>query len=290
MHGQGNYTTQVGQGSFAPPFTFNQRPLPPPLPQQGSLHPQPQVIQRGHPSFHPRPGILAYQHTIPNVPHQGLPAPAVSTVSNTGQSYATPSQPLQRQTNTQVPFSYHTSVQQCAPWTQNVHQFLPAASPPGPSAYPLVSLQEHVPERGSSNQPLRHIPPPLLQPPNAFGSSTLLRPNPQGASDVLERQQQSYQQPMGSLPSHPLPSPPPPPLPSSSPPRAPPLPPSSPPSNVLSQNDVSCSLKGEVKNGNNLMLECSRKYQQTEYADPKVELGDASVNQLPGDSDMDMEG
>ncbi|KAL0415964.1 UNVERIFIED_CONTAM: hypothetical protein Slati_3428300 [Sesamum latifolium] len=94
MHGQGNYNTQVGRGPYAPPPAFQQHPAaPPPPPPPTSLHgppvPQPQVIQQGHPSFHFAPGILAYQHAMPGVPHQVPSAPLVSSGMSSAQSYLT---------------------------------------------------------------------------------------------------------------------------------------------------------------------------------------------------------
>ncbi|KAL2243024.1 UNVERIFIED_CONTAM: hypothetical protein Sindi_0420400, partial [Sesamum indicum] len=302
MHGQGNYTTQVGRGPYAPPPAFQQHPAAPPPPPPTSHHgppvPQPQVIQQGRPSFHFTPSILPYQQAMPGVPHQVPSAPLVSSGMSSAQSYLTHSQHPQAHVSTQNSHSHPTSEQTLQPWSQNVRQLPPTAPIRGPSAYPLTSSQGRALERGPPNQPASHAPPPQLPPYSS--SSSFLMSDP-FESSVLTMRQHCHLQPTG-----PLPPPPPPPLPPppSSPPGVPPHPPSSPPSDVLSKNGGSCSLKEEPLDGDNSMLECLAPVkpvedrsvpqievlcQHTEKNGNKVELADADVTHSPADSDMDME-
>ncbi|XP_020548539.1 zinc finger CCCH domain-containing protein 55 isoform X2 [Sesamum indicum] len=302
MHGQGNYTTQVGRGPYAPPPAFQQHPAAPPPPPPTSHHgppvPQPQVIQQGRPSFHFTPSILPYQQAMPGVPHQVPSAPLVSSGMSSAQSYLTHSQHPQAHVSTQSSHSHPTSEQTLQPWSQNVRQLPPTAPIRGPSAYPLTSSQGRALERGPPNQPASHAPPPQLPPYSS--SSSFLMSDP-FESSVLTMRQHCHLQPTG-----PLPPPPPPPLPPppSSPPGVPPHPPSSPPSDVLSKNGGSCSLKEEPLDGDNSMLECLAPVkpvedrsvpqievlcQHTEKNGNKVELADADVTHSPADSDMDME-
>lgn len=298
MQGQGNYTTEVGQAPYAP--HFQHRPVvatahPPPLPHHSPLHPQ--VTHKGQPSFHFRPGVLAYHSTVPHVPQQGSAVPGVSSGMSSSQSYVTRPQPPLGNANTQIPFPYPTSDQQRPSWNQNTLHFPPAAPRPASSAYPLASSQEHTLERGVPHQPSFHCPPPP-QLPNASSSSSFLRSDPYGHS-VPPMRQHSYPQSVGTL----LPPPPPPPLPSSSPmvpaiPSSPPPPPPQPPSNAPLKNDGSCSFS------NNFILELSPPgkpvegrslhlpeglHHHAEKDDPEVELGDVIVTNSPADSDMDME-
>ncbi|XP_051115671.1 uncharacterized protein LOC127240866 [Andrographis paniculata] len=298
MHGQGNYTTQAGQAPYAPQPAFQHHPVavprPPPVPHHGPLPPPPHAIPQGHPYFHFRPGIVAYPNTVPSVPQQGPPVPAVTSGMSSNQSYVTYPQPPQGNAGAQMSCPYPASEQQRQPWNQNAHQFPPAAPLPAPSAYPLASSQEHTMERGRSFQPSFHGPPPP-QPPSIPG---FLRPDPYGPP-VPPVRQHSFPQSMGTLPLPP--PPPPPPLPSSSPPIVPPLPPSSPPSDILSNNEGS---QGRIQDGNDSISEHTSPGKSvkdgslhqaedvlphTEKIDPKVEFEDAIATHSPGDSDMDME-
>ncbi|KAG8379328.1 hypothetical protein BUALT_Bualt07G0077000 [Buddleja alternifolia] len=275
MHGQGNFTSQVAQGPYAPPSSFQQRPANPATPAVPPLPPafhygqQPQVLQQGHPSFHLTPGILSYQHGVPSAHDQGAPGPFPSSGMNFAQSHLT-----------------HQ-------WSQNAHQLPPTAAPrPAPKAYPLPSSQWNTMERGPLQPPL----PP-------YSSSSSFMTSDSFGSSVPSIRKHSYSHSMGQLPPPPL-LPPPPPPPPSSPPGVPPLPPSSPSSGNLLRNNEGCSLKEDLLNGDNLMLErplfvkpvgdeVMHKIevlgQYTENSGAKVGSADAVVAHSPADSDMDME-
>ncbi|PIN07625.1 Transcription factor Abd-B, contains HOX domain [Handroanthus impetiginosus] len=293
MHGQGNYTSQVGQGPYAPPAAFQQRPA---APHSTSLHgppaPQPQVIQQGHPSFHPTPGIFAYQHAAPGVPPQGPPASMSSS-----QSYLSHPHPPQVHVSTSISHSYPNSEQQRPPWGQNVRQLPSTASHPGPIGYPLPSSQRNTLGRGQFYQPTPHSLPGPPPPPLYSSTSSFLTSDPFGSSSLSMRHH-SYPQQAGPLPPPPLPPPPP-----SSRPEIPPLPPSLPPSDFLSKNDGSRSSK-DLLDGANLMLghpypakpvddgsahQIEVPGQLVETNVPKVASVDALAAISPADSDMDME-
>ncbi|KAH6799126.1 hypothetical protein C2S51_035610 [Perilla frutescens var. frutescens] len=177
MHGQGNYSIQVGQDPYVRPPAFQQHPATaaPPATSHYSPHaPQPQVIQHAHPSFHTRPGSVTYQHAMTSAPHLGQPAPVVSG----GMSYAQPylHHPRPPQISNQISHSYPTIEQQPLLWSQNVHQLPPPPPPQGQSAYQLPSSQGHTLERGPSHQHPPHAPPPPLPPYSS--SSTVLTSDP----------------------------------------------------------------------------------------------------------------
>ncbi|XP_057804992.1 protein transport protein sec31-like [Salvia miltiorrhiza] len=292
MHGQGNYNIQVRQDPYARPPAFQQHPATtaPPTSHYGPLPPQPQVIQQGHPSFHPRPGAVAYQHVMTSVLHHGRPAPVMSGGMSSAQSYAHHPRPLQ--ISNQISHSYPTIEQQLLPWSQNIHQLPPPPPPPplqGQSAYQLPSSQGHTLERGHPS----HAPPP---PPPPYSSSSNVSTSDPCGSSVIPMPENSYQQSMAPV----LPPPPPPPLPPS-PPRVPPLPPSSPSSDILSMKEENQSWKG-LPDEENLELECSPPGKpmhdrsvhvqvQIQHTESGFKVGslDAEAAHSPTDSDMDME-
>ncbi|KAL1566384.1 hypothetical protein AAHA92_01999 [Salvia divinorum] len=285
MHGQGNYNIQVGQDPYARPPAFQQHPATtaPPTSHYGPLvPPQPQVTQHGHPSFHPRPGAVAYQHVMTNVQHHGRPAPVMSGGMSSGQSYVHHPRPLQ--ISNQISHPYLTIELQPLPWSQNVHQLPPPPPPPlqGQSAFQLPSSLGNTLERGHPS----HAPPPPLPPYSS--SSNVLTSDPCGSS-VIPMREHSYQQSMTPV----LPPPPPPPLPPS-PPTIPPLPPSS---NFLSMREGNQSQKG-LPDEENLELDCSLHGKsmddpkvQFQHTDSEFKVGsvDAEATDSHTDSDMDME-
>lgn len=168
MHSQGNYSIQIGQDPYArpPPFPEHSSTTAPPTSHYGSQAPQSQVIQHGNPSFHPRPGAVAYQHVMTSAPHQGM---------SSAQSYG--HYPRPPQIRDQISHSYSSIEQQSLPWSQNMHQLPPPPPrpPQGPSAYQLPSSQGHTLERGPSHQHPSHAP---LPPPPPYLSSSVLPPPP----------------------------------------------------------------------------------------------------------------
>lgn len=277
MQGQGNYSIQVGQDPYAHRPAFQQHPAtapppPPPTSHYGPLAPQPHIIQHGHPSFHPRPGAVAYQHALTSVPHQGRPSPVASVGMSSAQSYS--HHPRPPQISNQISHCYPIIEQQPLPWSQNGLQLPPPAPLQGQSAYQLPS-SHHTLERALSHQHPSHAPPP--PPPPHSSSSTVLMSGPGGSSGIPV-QEHSYRQSMVPV----LTPPPPPPLPAS-PPRVPPLPPSSPSSDILSKKDGNLSGKG-LPDGDNLALEFPPPGKPADVGSVVVEAAHSLT-----DSDMDME-
>ncbi|KAG6401802.1 hypothetical protein SASPL_138668 [Salvia splendens] len=294
MHGQGNYDTPAGQDPYGRQPAFQQHPattaLPTshygPLPLPPPPPPQPQIIQHGHPSFHPRPGAVAYQHAMTNVLHHGRPAPVMSGGMSAAQSYG--HHPRPPHISSQVSHSYPSNEQQPTPWNQNIHQRPPPPPPPslqGQGGYQLPSSQAHTLERGHPS----HAPPP--PPPCYPSSSNVLTSDPCGSS-VIPMREHSYQQPIAPVLTPP--PPPPPPLPPS-PPRVPPIPPSS---DTISKKEGNHSWKG-LPDSENLKLECSppgkpmddrsiHEQAQFQHTESGLKVG-AEAAHSPTDSDMDME-
>ncbi|XP_041998503.1 uncharacterized protein LOC121748307 [Salvia splendens] len=280
MHGRGNYNIQVGQDPYARPPAFQQHSATtaPPTSHYGPIPPQLQVTQHGHPSFHPRPGAVPYQHVMTNVQHHGRSAPVMSGGMSTGQSYA--HHPRPPQISNQISHPYSTIEQRPLPWSQNVHQLPPPPPLQGQSAFQLTSSQGNTLERGHPS----HAPPPPL--PHYSSSSNVMTSDPCGSS-VNHMREHSYQQSMTPV----LPLPPPP------PPTVPPLPPSSPSSNFLSMREGSQSQKG-LPDEENLELDCpphgkSMNYPKVQFqhteSEFKVGSVDAEASDTHTDSDMDME-
>ncbi|KAL2462006.1 Uncharacterized protein Adt_45426 [Abeliophyllum distichum] len=282
MHGQGNYTPQVGQGPYPPPPPFQQRPFAPRSPsppfQQGHHASRPLGIQQGTPPFPLPTGLPTYSHVLPGPPHQGPHMPVPSNMVNSGQSYFTRPPPPPGDGNTKMSHSYPTS-QQHLPWSQNVHQIHQTAPLSAPSPFPLVPSHGHMMDRGPA-----HLPPPQYALPPPPPPPPQLPPPPPPP-------QHPHMPSMRSLP------PPPPPPPPTSPPGVPPLPPSLPPSvDNVSQNDVSSSLKGDLQNGDNLINECppplklvEDKIVHNKVLCQPIDKNGPDVACSPSDSDMDME-
>ncbi|XP_073295485.1 uncharacterized protein [Primulina huaijiensis] len=308
MHSQEKFNSQVGQGTYVPPYAFQQHPggaaaAPTPLPpltfNQSPLGSQAQAIRQAHPTFPRAPGSLSFIRTPPGAPHQGPIAHVLSNTVNSGQSYLTHQPPPLLQGSTEASRSFPASELQRFPWSQSA-QISPTVPIPAPRSYLLPSLQ------GCAGPPLQppshHASRPPLPSYLPTSSSSITVPL---ATSTHPLSQHSYLHSIGSLPPPPLrlpPPPPPPPLPPSPPPGVPPLPPSSPPSH--SKNDGIHDLKEDSpykndsiskdhpseaktandRNANNVNM----IFHSTEIV-PVPEATDATFAQSPANSDMDME-